>query len=124
MRDTRADAKIDFKEGMVFMNPTHPPIYQTIIEKTRGFTFRTSAMGTAIDRKAHPPSFNNTHNLNGNDKRGGAGGRGGRGGQRSQGGQRDRSHVHNNNSSSESKRDGELPPAAEAQQPAQPVAAN
>ncbi len=97
VRDTRADAKIDFKEGMVFMNPTHPPIYQTIIEKTRGFTFRTSAMGTAIDRKAHPPSLNNTHNLNGNDKRGGAGGRGGRGGQRNQGGRGgDRSNAHNN----------------------------
>lgn len=121
VRDTRADAKIDFKEGMVFMNPTHPPIYQTIIEKTRGFTFRTSAMGTAIDRKAHPPSLNNTHNLNGNDKRGGAGGRGGRGGQRNQGGQRgDRSHNN------ESKRDGESAPAAEAQQQssAPAVAAN
>ncbi|SJX60431.1 related to eukaryotic initiation factor 3e subunit [Sporisorium reilianum f. sp. reilianum] len=125
VRDTRADAKIDFKEGMVFMNPTHPPIYQTIIEKTRGFTFRTSAMGTAIDRKAHPPSLNNTHNLNGNDKRGGPGGRGGRGGQRNQGGQR---HGNSNSNNSESKRDGESAPAAEAQQQqqpsAQPVAAN
>ncbi|KAJ1031033.1 hypothetical protein NDA18_002255 [Ustilago nuda] len=121
VRDTRADAKIDFKEGMVFMNPTHPPIYQTIIEKTRGFTFRTSAMGTAIDRKAHPPSLNNTHNLNGNDKRGGAGGRGGRGGQRNQGGRGDRSH-HNNKD--ESKRDGEAAPPAESQAPAQAVAAN
>ena len=122
MRDTRADAKIDFKEGMVFMNPTHPPVYQTIIEKTRGFTFRTSAMGTAIDRKAHPPSLNNTHNLNGNDKRGNAGGRGGRGGQRNQGGQRDRSHAHNN----EAKREGESASAEEAQQqqPAQAIAAN
>ncbi|SOV08368.1 Eukaryotic translation initiation factor 3 subunit E [Ustilago sp. UG-2017a] len=121
VRDTRADAKIDFKEGMVFMNPTHPPIYQAIIEKTRGFTFRTSAMGTAIDRKAHPPSLNNTHNLNGNDKRGGAGGRGGRGGQRNQGGRGDRSH-HNNKD--ESKRDGEAAPPAESQAPAQAVAAN
>ncbi|KAJ1030296.1 hypothetical protein NDA16_001206 [Ustilago loliicola] len=118
VRDTRADAKIDFKEGMVFMNPTHPPIYQTIIEKTRGFTFRTSAMGTAIDRKAHPPLLNNTHNLNGNDKRGG------RGGQRNQGGQRDRSHNNNNSNKDESKRDSESTPAAEAQAPAQAVAAN
>ncbi|KAN0062272.1 eukaryotic translation initiation factor 3 subunit E [Thecaphora frezii] len=81
IRDTRADAKIDFKEGTVYMNPTPAAIYQTVIEKTRGFTFRTSAMGTAMDRKAHPPSASNTtnsHNLNGNDK----GGRGGRGGAR------------------------------------------
>lgn len=118
VRDTRADAKIDFKEGMVFMNPTHPPIYQTIIEKTRGFTFRTSAMGTAIDRKAHPPSLNNTHNLNGNDKRGGGGGGGGRGGQRNRG---DRSNAHNK--AGELKREGDAP-AAEASQPAQPIAAN
>ncbi|EPQ26153.1 uncharacterized protein PFL1_06361 [Pseudozyma flocculosa PF-1] len=80
IRDTRADAKIDFKEGTVYMNPTPPAIYQTVIEKTRGFTFRTSAMGTAMDRKAHPPTANaaHSHNLNGNDK----GGRGGRGGAR------------------------------------------
>lgn len=90
VRDTRADAKIDFKQGIVSMNLSathHPPIYQTVIEQTRGFTFRTAAMGQAIDRKAHP-----TSNATANDAsaattfaRGGRGGgrggsRGGRGG--------------------------------------------
>ncbi|MCO5593186.1 hypothetical protein L7F22_047193 [Adiantum nelumboides] len=40
IRDTKADAKIDFKEGMVHMNQTNSAIYQTVIERTRGFTFR------------------------------------------------------------------------------------
>lgn len=120
VRDTRADAKIDFKEGMVFMNPTHPPIYQTVIEKTRGFAFRTSAMGTAIDRKAHPPSINgNTHNLNGNDKRGGAGGRGGRGGQRNQGGRGDRPQP----SGRDGDTNGTIAPESDGQQTQQPIAA-
>ncbi|PWZ02639.1 eukaryotic translation initiation factor 3 subunit E [Testicularia cyperi] len=127
VRDTRADAKIDFKEGMVFMNPTHPPIYQTVIEKTRGFTFRTSAMGTAIDRKAHPPTMNNnTHNLNGNDKRGGHGGRGGRGGQRNQGNRGDRSQQQQ--AGQEGKRgdgeaNGSAAPSSDTQQAPQPIAA-
>lgn len=104
VRDTRADAKIDFKEGVVSMNlqNTHPPIYQGIIEQTRGFTFRTAAMGQAIDRKAHPTQVGVGGNAAGGGDRssnaagqrggrgGGRGGRGGsstRGGARSQGGQ-------------------------------------
>lgn len=78
IRDTRADAKIDFKEGMVYMNQTNSAIYQTVIEKTRGFTFRTAAMGQAMDRKAHPI----TGAASNNDQRGGRAGRGGRGGGR------------------------------------------
>lgn len=83
VRDTRGDAKIDFKEGMVYMNQTTPAVYQSVIEKTRGFTFRTAAMGQAMDRKAHPITANH------NESRGGGsgGGRGGRGGGRG-GGQR------------------------------------
>lgn len=87
VRDTRADAKIDFKEGIVSMNlmSTHPPIYQNIIEQTRGFTFRTAAMGQAIDRKAHPnPARNGAEGQQGSNtggaQRGGGAGRGGRGG--------------------------------------------
>lgn len=94
VRDSRADAKIDFQSGIVSMNltSTHPPIYQTIIEQTRGFTFRTAAMGQAIDRKAHPPVAGVTEGqLNasgvGAGTRGGQGGRGGsRGGGSGRGG--------------------------------------
>lgn len=42
IRDTRVDAKIDFSEGTVIMN--HPPqsVYQQVIERTKGLSFRTS----------------------------------------------------------------------------------
>ncbi|KAK0554099.1 eukaryotic translation initiation factor 3 subunit E [Tilletia horrida] len=79
IRDNRADAKIDLKENIVHMNSTAPVVYQKIIESTRGFSFRTAAMGQAIDRRAHPPAHQ-LSNVGGG--RGGAGGRGGRGGGR------------------------------------------
>jgi translation initiation factor 3 subunit E len=49
IRDTRVDAKIDYKEGTVIMN--HPPqsVYQQVIEKTKGAFFRTQVL-----RYAHP----------------------------------------------------------------------
>lgn len=82
VRDTRSDAKIDFKEGVVKMNlsSTHPPIYQSIIDATRGFTYRTASMGQAIDQKAHP---NREGQRGGQQQQRGEGGqRGGRGGSR------------------------------------------
>ncbi|KAK0538453.1 eukaryotic translation initiation factor 3 subunit E [Tilletia horrida] len=83
IRDTRADAKIDLKENMVHMNSTAPVVYQKIIESTRGFSFRTAAMGQAIDRRAHPPAHQAGQTGSGGGGRGGgAGGRGGRGGGR------------------------------------------
>lgn len=44
IRDTRLDAKIDYKEGTVIMN--HPPqsVYQQVIEKTKGAFFRTQVL--------------------------------------------------------------------------------
>lgn len=59
---------------MVHMNQSFPAVYQNVIEKTRGITFRTSALGQAMDRRAHPPSAEAAA--------GTAGGRGGRGGSR------------------------------------------
>jgi translation initiation factor 3 subunit E len=32
------------------------PVYQTVIEKTRGLAFRTQAMGVALERSAHAPT--------------------------------------------------------------------
>ena len=52
--DTKTDAKIDLQEGVVRMNQQHPIVYQSVIDKTRGFTFRTSALLQAMDRRAHP----------------------------------------------------------------------
>ncbi|KAL2381900.1 eukaryotic translation initiation factor 3 subunit E [Blastomyces gilchristii] len=44
IRDTRVDAKIDYKEGTVLMN--HPPqsVYQQVIERTKGGFFRTQVL--------------------------------------------------------------------------------
>ncbi|KAL3253229.1 hypothetical protein ABHI18_009635 [Aspergillus niger] len=48
IRDTRVDAKIDYKEGTVIMN--HPPqsVYQQVIEKTKGAFFRTQVLSAAV----------------------------------------------------------------------------
>lgn len=44
IRDTRVDAKIDYKDGTVVMN--HPPqsVYQQVIERTKGSYFRTQVL--------------------------------------------------------------------------------
>ncbi|KAH0086117.1 hypothetical protein KCU60_g14699, partial [Aureobasidium melanogenum] len=50
IRDTRVDAKIDYKEGTVVMN--HPPqsVYQQVIERTKGGFFRTQVLSAAVAR--------------------------------------------------------------------------
>lgn len=50
IRDTRVDAKIDYKEGTVVMN--HPPssVYQQVIEKTKGGFFRTQVLTAAVTK--------------------------------------------------------------------------
>ncbi|KAK4444562.1 Eukaryotic translation initiation factor 3 subunit E [Podospora aff. communis PSN243] len=50
IRDTRLDAKIDYKEGTVVMN--HPPssVYQQVIERTKGGFFRTQVLSAAVAR--------------------------------------------------------------------------
>ena len=48
IRDTKVDAKIDYKAGTVVMN--HPPqsVYQQVIEKTKGAFFRTQVLSSAV----------------------------------------------------------------------------
>jgi translation initiation factor 3 subunit E len=50
IRDTRLDAKIDYKEATVVMN--HPPssVYQQVIERTKGGFFRTQVLSAAVAR--------------------------------------------------------------------------
>jgi len=50
IRDTRVDAKIDYKEGTVVMN--HPPqsVYQQVIERTKGGFFRTQVITAAVSK--------------------------------------------------------------------------
>ncbi|BGP15016.1 hypothetical protein JCM10213_002839 [Rhodosporidiobolus nylandii] len=52
VRDARLDAKIDLKQNIVQMNHTEQPVYQTVIEKTRGLLFRSQAMASAMEARA------------------------------------------------------------------------
>ncbi|KZP31058.1 hypothetical protein FIBSPDRAFT_679879, partial [Athelia psychrophila] len=54
IRETRmgADAKIDLEKNVIEINRPPLPVYQSVIEKTRGLAFRTQAMGAAM---ARPP---------------------------------------------------------------------
>lgn len=51
IRDTRVDAKIDFKENTVIMNQNHTSIFQQVIEKTKGLSFRSQVLATTIDKR-------------------------------------------------------------------------
>ncbi|PSR94681.1 hypothetical protein EW026_g3116 [Hermanssonia centrifuga] len=53
IRETRmgADAKIDLGKNVIEINRPPQPIYQTVIEKTRGLAFRTQALGAAMARQ-------------------------------------------------------------------------
>ena len=52
IRETRmgADAKIDLEKNVIVISRPHLPIYQSVIEKTRGLAFRTQAIGAAIEK--------------------------------------------------------------------------
>ncbi|EMD40030.1 hypothetical protein CERSUDRAFT_112256 [Gelatoporia subvermispora B] len=52
IRETRmgADAKIDLGKNVIEINRPPLPIYQSVIEKTRGLAFRTQALGAAMSR--------------------------------------------------------------------------
>ncbi|CAG8613299.1 eIF3 subunit 6 N terminal domain-containing protein [Gigaspora rosea] len=50
IRDTRVDAKIDFKENTVIMNQNHTSIYQQVIERTKGLSFRSQVLSSAIEK--------------------------------------------------------------------------
>jgi len=48
-----ADAKIDLEKNVITINRPALPIYQSVIEKTRGLAFRTQALGAAMSRSQH-----------------------------------------------------------------------
>src|SRR3569833_3278769 len=50
IRETRLDAKIDFKEGTVIMNHPNSSVYQQVIERTKGGFFRTQVLSAAVAR--------------------------------------------------------------------------
>ncbi|KAF8466542.1 eukaryotic translation initiation factor 3 subunit 6 [Russula ochroleuca] len=52
IRDTRmaADAKIDLEKNVIEIHRPALPIYQSVIEKTRGLSIRSQALGAALSR--------------------------------------------------------------------------
>ncbi|GAA98012.1 uncharacterized protein L969DRAFT_46793 [Mixia osmundae IAM 14324] len=91
IRDARLDAKIDFKEGAVYMNKQYTTASQAVIDKTKSFLDRSARLAQAIDPSAgsdgQQPSFRG-----GRGGRGGSVGRGGASG-RGRGAPRDASAV-------------------------------
>ncbi|KAJ1953859.1 eukaryotic translation initiation factor 3 subunit E [Linderina pennispora] len=51
IRETRMDAKVDFKDNTVIMNPSYNPIYQQVIERTKALVFRSQVLNGAIDKR-------------------------------------------------------------------------
>jgi translation initiation factor 3 subunit E len=51
IRDTRVDAKIDFEENTVIMNTPVTSVYQQVIERTKGLSFRSQVLATTIKRR-------------------------------------------------------------------------
>ncbi|KAJ1997253.1 eukaryotic translation initiation factor 3 subunit E, partial [Coemansia sp. S85] len=51
IRDTRMDAKVDFKDNSVIMNPTYNPVYQQVIERTKALVFRSHVLNGAIEKR-------------------------------------------------------------------------
>jgi translation initiation factor 3 subunit E len=46
------DAKIDLEQNVITTSKPALPIYQTVIEKTRGLAFRTQVLGAAMANRA------------------------------------------------------------------------
>ncbi|BFZ59120.1 eukaryotic translation initiation factor 3 subunit E [Saitoella coloradoensis] len=51
IRDTRVDAKIDFKEGTVLMNHPANSVFQQVLEKTKGLSFRSQVVAQTIAKR-------------------------------------------------------------------------
>ncbi|KAI8096155.1 eIF3 subunit 6 N terminal domain-containing protein [Halteromyces radiatus] len=51
IRDTRVDAKIDFEENTVVMNTPVTSVYQQVIERTKGLSFRSQVLASTIKRR-------------------------------------------------------------------------
>lgn len=53
VRDAKLDAKIDFKENTIQMNHFETPVYQAVIEKSKGLLFRAQAITSAMEIRAN-----------------------------------------------------------------------
>ncbi|KDQ20948.1 hypothetical protein BOTBODRAFT_26961 [Botryobasidium botryosum FD-172 SS1] len=74
IRDTRmgADAKIDLEKNVITTHRQNLPVYQSVIEKTRGLTFRTQVLGAAMNRRADGEEFTKERGKAGRGKRDGS----------------------------------------------------
>lgn len=94
VRDARLDAKIDFKQvcsaslarradaqqNTVQMNHTETPVYQSVIERSKGLLFRAQAMSSAMEIRAAGGTVDRDQKRGDGSGRGRGGrGRGGRG---------------------------------------------
>ncbi|GAA6037881.1 hypothetical protein JCM8097_005084 [Rhodosporidiobolus ruineniae] len=86
VRDARLDAKIDLKQNIVQMNHSEQPVYQTVIEKSRGLLFRSQAMASAMEVRASGGNPERDQSSRPSGQRGGQGNK--QGGQRTGGNQR------------------------------------
>ncbi|KAF5347211.1 hypothetical protein D9758_011043 [Tetrapyrgos nigripes] len=57
IRETRMgqDAKIDLEKNLIQISRPPQPIYQSVIEKTRGLAIRTQVLGAAVAKASAPP---------------------------------------------------------------------
>ncbi|CAO3646557.1 unnamed protein product [Cunninghamella echinulata] len=67
IRDTRVDAKIDFEENTVIMNTPITSVYQQVIERTKGLSFRSQVLASTIKRREQAVANNNSNNTNMNN---------------------------------------------------------
>ncbi|KAI8807175.1 eIF3 subunit 6 N terminal domain-containing protein [Cladochytrium replicatum] len=51
IRNAKMDAKIDAKTNTVIMGTQYPSVHQSVIERTRALTFRTSLLSSNIDKR-------------------------------------------------------------------------
>ncbi|KAF9921670.1 eukaryotic translation initiation factor 3 subunit E [Linnemannia zychae] len=64
IRNTRVDAKIDFQENTVLMNNNPMSVYQEIIERTKGLTFRSQVLATSIEKREAAQARAQAHEKN------------------------------------------------------------
>jgi len=72
IRNARLDAKIDSKQNTVIMGAQYASLYQQVIEKTKGLTFRSHVMSSNLDKRltvgGGQQQGNHGNNNNNNDR--------------------------------------------------------
>jgi len=53
IRSAKVDAKIDTAREVISMDKSYSTIYQQVIDKTKGLTFRTNQLSNLVDKKSH-----------------------------------------------------------------------